>query len=174
MPTSSPLIKSWRWRPTLVPQKLAKAGQPRKWLALGRRERAVWGECQGSAREPYRTQIDLNEPAFRCRAQRSFPASTVWGSSAAGQPASGLRAEGSTSLGNRVARQTRSECSAAHRQARAPGATSQRGNIKNARWLKLELLPRARQRSPLAWPSLAAGCATWCGRAWLAPQSQPQ
>jgi hypothetical protein len=56
----------------------AKAGQglanPRKWLALGRSERAVWGECQGSAREPYRTQIDLNEPAFRCSCpSRKFP-----------------------------------------------------------------------------------------------------
>jgi hypothetical protein len=56
----------------------AKAGQGlanrRKWLALGRGERAAWGECQGSAREPYRTQIDLAEPAFRCSCpSRKFP-----------------------------------------------------------------------------------------------------
>jgi hypothetical protein len=56
----------------------AKAGQSlanrRKWLALGHNDRAAWGECQGSAREPYRTQIDLAEPAFRCSCpSRKFP-----------------------------------------------------------------------------------------------------
>ncbi len=56
----------------------AKAGQGlanrRKWLALGHTDRAAWGECQGSAREPYRTQIDLTEPAFRCSCpSRKFP-----------------------------------------------------------------------------------------------------
>jgi len=56
----------------------AKAGQAlanrRKWLALGHNDRAAWGECQGSAREPYRTQIDLAEPAFRCSCpSRKFP-----------------------------------------------------------------------------------------------------
>ncbi|MBV8858357.1 MAG: SWIM zinc finger family protein [Acidobacteria bacterium] len=48
----------------------ARAGRAlataRKWPALGCDERAVWGECQGSGKEPYRTQIDLTEPAFRC------------------------------------------------------------------------------------------------------------
>lgn len=38
----------------------------RKWLRLGRAERAAWGECQGSGKTPYRTQIDLAELAFRC------------------------------------------------------------------------------------------------------------
>jgi hypothetical protein len=56
----------------------AKAGQglasPRKWASLGWSERAAWGECQGSAREPYRTQVDLDEPAFRCSCpSRKFP-----------------------------------------------------------------------------------------------------
>jgi hypothetical protein len=46
----------------------------RAWLTLGRSERAMWGECKGSAREPYRTQIDLSEPAFRCSCpSRKFP-----------------------------------------------------------------------------------------------------
>lgn len=46
----------------------------RAWVTLGRSERAAWGECKGSAREPYRTQIDLNEPAFRCSCpSRKFP-----------------------------------------------------------------------------------------------------
>jgi hypothetical protein len=56
----------------------ARAGQglanPRKWVSLGCAARAAWGECQGSAREPYRTQIDLAEPAFRCSCpSRKFP-----------------------------------------------------------------------------------------------------
>jgi len=46
----------------------------RKWAALGRSDRAAWGECQGSGKDPYRTQIDLNEPAFRCSCpSRKFP-----------------------------------------------------------------------------------------------------
>jgi hypothetical protein len=56
----------------------ARAGRSlatvRKWSALGCDERAVWGECQGSGKEPYRTQIDLTEPAFRCTCpSRKFP-----------------------------------------------------------------------------------------------------
>lgn len=56
----------------------AKAGRSLasggKWLARGCDERAVWGLCQGSGREPYRTQIDLSEPAFRCTCpSRKFP-----------------------------------------------------------------------------------------------------
>ena len=53
-----------------------KAGQslanPAKWSALGRDERSVWGECQGSAL--YRTQADLTGPAFHCSCpSRKFP-----------------------------------------------------------------------------------------------------
>lgn len=39
---------------------------PRKWLVLGANDAAVWGECQGSARDPYRAQVDVRDPAFRC------------------------------------------------------------------------------------------------------------
>ena len=54
----------------------AKAGQGlaslAKWSALGRNERSVWGECQGSAL--YRTQADLTGPAFHCSCpSRKFP-----------------------------------------------------------------------------------------------------
>lgn len=46
----------------------------RKWLALGRSDEAAWGECKGSAKEPYRTQVDLREVAFRCSCpSRKFP-----------------------------------------------------------------------------------------------------
>jgi hypothetical protein len=56
----------------------AKAGQglasPRKWLALGNDGSAAWGLCQGSGKDPYQTQIDLTEPAFRCSCpSRKFP-----------------------------------------------------------------------------------------------------
>jgi hypothetical protein len=47
---------------------------PRNWVSTGRNGQAAWGECQGSAKDPYRTQIDLSEPAFRCSCpSRKFP-----------------------------------------------------------------------------------------------------
>jgi len=46
----------------------------RKWVSLGRSERAIWGECQGSGAKPYQTRIDLSEPAFKCTCpSRKFP-----------------------------------------------------------------------------------------------------
>ena len=60
----------------------AKRGQAlaivSKWPVLGRSQRAVWGECQGSGKKPYRTAIDFGEaaggPAFRCSCpSRKFP-----------------------------------------------------------------------------------------------------
>ena len=45
-----------------------------KWPLLGCSEQAVWGECKGSGKNPYRTIIDLSEPAFRCSCpSRKFP-----------------------------------------------------------------------------------------------------
>ena len=48
----------------------AKAGKglatASKWKNLGANEQALWGECQGSGKVPYQTQVDLSEPAFRC------------------------------------------------------------------------------------------------------------
>ncbi|MFG6099542.1 SWIM zinc finger family protein [Leptothoe sp. ISB3NOV94-8A] len=45
-----------------------------KWQLLGHAGQAVWGECKGSGKKPYRTQIDLSEPAFRCSCpSRKFP-----------------------------------------------------------------------------------------------------
>lgn len=56
----------------------AKAGtqlaMPGNWSSLGRNDTALWGECQGSGKNPYRTQIDLSEPAFKCSCpSRKFP-----------------------------------------------------------------------------------------------------
>lgn len=56
----------------------ASAGQglasPSKWKLMGRSERAVWGLCQGSGKEPYQVRVDLSEPAFKCSCpSRKFP-----------------------------------------------------------------------------------------------------
>jgi hypothetical protein len=56
----------------------ASAGQglasTRKWSGLGRSERAVWGLCQGSGKDPYQARVDLSEPAFKCSCpSRKFP-----------------------------------------------------------------------------------------------------
>jgi hypothetical protein len=52
-------------------QKLANL---QKWLSLGTQENALWGECKGSGKNPYQTQIDLSEPAFKCSCpSRKFP-----------------------------------------------------------------------------------------------------
>lgn len=56
----------------------AKAGQglanARSWVTLGCAEDAAWGECQGSGKNPYQTQIALGEPAFKCSCpSRKFP-----------------------------------------------------------------------------------------------------
>ena len=55
-----------------------KAGRglalPGKWSNVGASEQAIWGECQGSGKDPYRTQIDLSEPAFKCNCpSHKFP-----------------------------------------------------------------------------------------------------
>jgi hypothetical protein len=47
---------------------------PRKWLELGRSDRAIWGLCQGSGKQPYQARVDLGEPAFKCNCpSRKFP-----------------------------------------------------------------------------------------------------
>ena len=55
-----------------------KAGQglatPAKWVESGANDAAAWGLCQGSGKTPYRTQIDLAGPAFKCSCpSRKFP-----------------------------------------------------------------------------------------------------
>ncbi|MCC6536398.1 MAG: SWIM zinc finger family protein [Bryobacterales bacterium] len=47
---------------------------PRTWSALGCDGRAIWGACQGSGKDPYRTQVDWQGPAFKCSCpSRKFP-----------------------------------------------------------------------------------------------------
>src|SRR5262245_43098865 len=44
-------------------QGLAKAS---KWQSLGRNERLLWGECQGSGSNPYQVRVDVQDTAFKC------------------------------------------------------------------------------------------------------------
>jgi len=46
----------------------------RKWLSFSINERVLWGEVQGSGKDPYRTQVDLEVVAFKCSCpSRKFP-----------------------------------------------------------------------------------------------------
>ena len=47
---------------------------PKRWVSLGADEQTLWGECQGSGKHPYQTEIYLDEPAFKCSCpSRKFP-----------------------------------------------------------------------------------------------------
>lgn len=64
---------------TLAPDDSSrKAGKdlanPAKWSNTGFNETALWGECQGSGKNPYRAQVDLANIAFKCSCpSRKFP-----------------------------------------------------------------------------------------------------
>lgn len=52
--------------------------RPGKWALLGQNERALWGECQGSAL--YQVSVDPGEPAFKCTCpSRKIPCKHVLG-----------------------------------------------------------------------------------------------
>lgn len=56
----------------------AKAGSAQssqsKWSGLGGHAQALWGLCQGSGKDPYRAQIELAGPSFKCTCpSRKFP-----------------------------------------------------------------------------------------------------
>jgi len=58
-------------------QKLGKAGQ---WLTTGESEHALWGECQGSGKNPYQIRVDKREFAYRCTCpSRKLPCKHVLG-----------------------------------------------------------------------------------------------
>lgn len=45
-----------------------------KWVSLGADDAVAWGECQGSSKSPYQTEIFLEEPAYHCTCpSRKFP-----------------------------------------------------------------------------------------------------
>jgi hypothetical protein len=134
----------------------AKAGQglasPRPWSELGRDERAVWGLCRGSGKQPYQTQVDLAEPAFKCSCpSRKFPCKhalgllLLWSSSdavpAGARPAwvqewlasRGERAERAAARAERPAKPPDLEAQA-KRAARREGRV-ERGAEELRRWL---------------------------------------
>jgi len=47
-----------------------KAGQglakPARWQNLGRSDRLIWGECQGSGANPYQVRVDIDDVAYKC------------------------------------------------------------------------------------------------------------
>ncbi len=56
----------------------AKAGSAQsslsKWSGLGGNAQALWGLCQGSGKDPYKAQIELAGPSFKCTCpSRKFP-----------------------------------------------------------------------------------------------------
>ncbi|MES2733264.1 MAG: SWIM zinc finger family protein [Bacteroidota bacterium] len=49
-------------------------GNEKKWHSFAYNERALWGEVQGSGKDPYRTQVDRQSIAFKCSCpSRKFP-----------------------------------------------------------------------------------------------------
>jgi hypothetical protein len=40
--------------------------KPSKWTGLGRNERLIWGECQGSGANPYQVRVDIVDVAYKC------------------------------------------------------------------------------------------------------------
>jgi uncharacterized Zn finger protein len=97
----------------------------RRWSGLGQDERAVWGLCQGSGSKPYRTQVDLAGPAFRCSCpSRKFSCKHALGLLllVAASPAAAPRAEPpdrvTTSLAARGRREERAQARA--ERAKAP------------------------------------------------------
>jgi hypothetical protein len=94
----------------------AKAGQslsgPREWVVRAHDDDALWGECKGSAKEPYRASVARATSAYACSCpSRKFPCKHVLGlmlAFASGDVAAGTRPEWVTSwLDGRKAREER-------------------------------------------------------------------
>jgi SWIM zinc finger len=52
----------------------AKLAVRAPWSEAGHDERAVWGLCKGSGKQPYQAQVDLRGPAFKCSCpSRKYP-----------------------------------------------------------------------------------------------------
>ena len=43
-----------------------KLAQAKNWPLLGRSQRALWGECQGSGAKPYQVRLDMADFASKC------------------------------------------------------------------------------------------------------------
>ncbi|MCC7207224.1 MAG: SWIM zinc finger family protein [Anaerolineae bacterium] len=72
MPPANP-VPHWNATQALAAVKDPKTARdalkiafPGSWSALGWQDSYVWGECHGSGSAPYKTQVDVSEPGFRC------------------------------------------------------------------------------------------------------------
>ncbi len=55
-------------------------GKPGPWKNVGRSELALWGDCQGSGKNPYQIRIDQREFAYRCSCpSRKLPCKHIIG-----------------------------------------------------------------------------------------------
>jgi hypothetical protein len=63
------------------PQSLSggrKLSSPSNWPTLGMSESLLWGECQGSGKDPYRISVDLEQFGYKCSCpSRKFPCKHV-------------------------------------------------------------------------------------------------
>nr|WP_229513173.1 SWIM zinc finger family protein [Massilia sp. AB1] len=162
----------------------AKAGSqlatPAKWRQLGRDERALWGECQGSGKVPYRTQIDIAEPAFKCTCpSRKFPCKHGLGLYLLLSAQPGLFAAGAApqwvadwldSRQQRLERKTEKAAAQTPEQAEASAAQARKREEKREQgvgrgladlqtWLHdlaREGLAGVRERGPAYWNGMAA------------------
>src|SRR5687768_17431342 len=51
-----------------------------KWPTLGVDDLAIWGQCQGSGKAPYRVSVDKDELAYRCSCpSKKFPCKHTMG-----------------------------------------------------------------------------------------------
>lgn len=160
--------------------KSLKTGQglatSRKWPLLGQSELALWGECQGSGKKPYRTQIDLGEPAFKCSCpSRKFPCKhglglfLLWASEPtlfiASSPPAWVetwlteRAERAAKRAERVIRSEVADPAAQARRAAEREAKVQVGVEALALWIEdlmRQGLASAQERPPSFWEEMAA------------------
>lgn len=87
----------------------------RHWVSLGKDDLALWGECKGSAKEPYKVRVDLSNNGTACSCpSRKFPckhalALMLLAASSAKIPAGNLPAWVSEWLEKRAARSEAAE-----------------------------------------------------------------
>ncbi|GAA2839619.1 SWIM zinc finger family protein [Kitasatospora sp. CM 4170] len=159
--------------PDAASQKAAgKLSSPAPWSAAGTDGSALWGECKGSGRTPYRTVVELATPAYTCTCpSRKFPCKhalgllLLWSGSPEAVPAAEPADWASEWLAQR---RDRAEQRAARAEAPAdPAAARRRAERRSARVaagaaeLRLRLADRIRhgladQSTAGPWEEVAA------------------
>ncbi|MFF4381924.1 SWIM zinc finger family protein [Kitasatospora sp. NPDC001547] len=146
-----------------------KLSAPAPWSGTGTDGTALWGECKGSGRTPYRTAIELATPAYQCSCpSRKFPCKhalgllLLWSGTPqavpAGEPADWV-AEWLTSRRDRAEKRAKESLDpeAARRRAEKRGARVAAGAAE----LRLRLADRVRhgladQSTAGPWEEVAA------------------